>query len=155
MNYQRLYNKNVILEVITGLFILLFVYTSISKLANISGFTSVLSKSPLLGDYKNIVAWSTPSFELIISALLFFPRTRKIGFHAATLLMLLFTSYLIYIIYFTPELPCSCGGVLNSLSWNEHLVFNSIFISLGVVGTVMSKNNSHHETPNSQVVGSY
>ncbi|MDQ2656909.1 MAG: hypothetical protein M3Y60_05770, partial [Bacteroidota bacterium] len=35
------------------------------------------------------------------------------------------------------ELPCSCGGVLNSLGWKAHLVFNIVFTLLSIVGIML------------------
>ena len=40
----------------------------------------------------------------------------------------MFTVYIILILYFSDFVPCSCGGVLENLSWKEHVVFNVLFI---------------------------
>jgi hypothetical protein len=32
------------------------------------------------------------------------------------------------------NLPCSCGGVIQQLSWKQHIVFNISFIVLGIAG---------------------
>lgn len=129
--------KSIVIETISGLFILLFVYTAISKLFNHHGFESVISRSPLIEGKAHYVAWGVPIVELIISLLLFIPKVRKWGLYASSILMLVFTAYLFYIIYFTPNLPCSCGGVIGLMSWKQHLVFNIVFTLLGIVGSVL------------------
>lgn len=134
MKFAKLIKKKTVIEIITALFVLLFVYTATSKLANINGFISVLSRSPLIGNNAPLVAWGIPIIELIIALLLFLPGARKWGMYGSTILMLLFTGYLIYMIYFTPELPCSCGGVLKYMSWKQHLIFNIGFTILGSTG---------------------
>ncbi|WP_407635810.1 MauE/DoxX family redox-associated membrane protein [Solitalea canadensis] len=37
---------------------------------------------------------------------------------------------MIITINFSYYIPCSCGGLLSSLSWNEHIAFNIFFIVL-------------------------
>lgn len=121
-------------EVIAGIFILLFVYTALSKLMDLNTFKSVLSKSPLIGSRAAFVAWSIPISELIIAALLFLPSTRKLGLVASLGLLLLFTLYIAYMLVFTPQLPCSCGGVLQTMDWDTHLAFNIGALIIGFAG---------------------
>lgn len=134
--------KEIIVEIISGLFIILFLYTSISKLSNVFAFKSVLSKSPLIGSFSSILAWAIPFLEIIISVLLIMPRMRKIGLISASLLMILFTTYLAYMIMFTPDLPCSCGGVITYLSWKQHVLFNLFFLVIGITGILLSRKAS-------------
>jgi len=37
------------------------------------------------------------------------------------------------------NLPCSCGGVIQQLSWTQHIVFNLIFIAAGGIGIWMAR----------------
>lgn len=39
------------------------------------------------------------------------------------------------------NIPCSCGGILESLGWREHLYFNLAFIALAVLALI---NTLHH-----------
>ena len=41
------------------------------------------------------------------------------------------------ILNFIPDIPCSCGGVLEKMSWNEHLIFNIAFVVLGLVAILL------------------
>jgi hypothetical protein len=126
--------RSIIVDIISSLFILLFVYTAVSKLSTIRMFQVVLHKSPLIGEFNVLLSWAVPITELLITALLFVPRTRRLGLAVSLALMSLFTLYLCYMLLFTPDLPCSCGGVLKTLTWNEHLLFNIFFIFLAVTG---------------------
>ena len=131
--------RNLIIEIISSLLILLFVYTAISKLLDYNNFKTVLSRSPLIGSKATIVALALPITEALVSVLLFIPRTRLWGFYGSVTLMSVFTLYLGYMINFTPKLPCSCGGVLKQLNWNQHLVFNIFFLALSVTGLVLER----------------
>src|ERR1700755_2867357 len=128
----RFYNR--ITEIIAALFILLFVYTAASKLAHLSAFRYTIMRSPFIGHYASLVSWALPVLELFIASLLFFPWLRRIGLWSSFFLMIIFTDYIAAMIYFTPELPCSCGGVLRQMTWNEHLIFNCFFTLLAGVG---------------------
>src|SRR5262249_37411380 len=92
---------------------------------------------PLMTPIAHIVVWLLPATEIAITLLIFLPQTRKKGLYAATTLMVFFTLYIIYMMLFYPHLPCSCGGFLTQLSWPGHLVFNSAFIVLGILGIRM------------------
>lgn len=124
--------KSTIVEVIAILFIILFLYTGISKLMEFAVFKEQISESPILKPFASIIVFGLPVTEFIVSALLFIPRYRKTGFYAALILMIMFTIYIIGLLLFSKELPCSCGGVIDLLSWKGHVVFNSAFIALAI-----------------------
>lgn len=130
-----------LIEIISALLILLFVYTGISKLHEQDTFRIVLSKSPLIGSYAHIFAWLLSLIELSTGLLLLFPFTRKLGLQIALILMCLFTGYIAYMILFTPKLPCSCGGVLKQMTWKQHLPFNICFTVLAAAGLWLYQKN--------------
>jgi hypothetical protein len=132
---KREYMKRVATtELISSLLILLFVYTGLSKLYSVASFEAVLQQSPLISSGAGMLAWQLPLTELCIVLLLFFPSTRLVGLYGSLLLLSLFTFYLLYMLLFTPHLPCSCGGVIGSLGWKEHVGLNLVFIVLTVIG---------------------
>ena len=130
--------KNILLEIISLLFILLFVYAAVSKLLEYEQFKMQISQSPILGAYAGLLAWGVPGVEILVSFLLVFPRTRLWGLYASTGLMSLFTLYIGAILYFSENIPCSCGGVLDPLGWEEHLLFNIIFLLLALSGILLT-----------------
>ncbi len=131
--------KSIIIEIISSLLIILFIYTALSKLSNYNNFTAQLSKSPFITSYATSIAWSIPAVEIAISLLLVFSKTRLLGLYASFFLMSLFTAYLIIMLNFSYYIPCSCGGVLQYLSWNEHIVFNSFFIVIAGTGVLLKE----------------
>jgi len=134
-------NKTLIIEIIAALFILLFVYTAITKIMNRERFSAVLSQSPLIGTTATILSYLLPIVELAIVLFLFIPSLRVWGFASSLFLMLIFTFYITYMIFFTPTLPCSCGGVLAQMTWRQHLVFNIFFTALAGIGLRLSLKN--------------
>lgn len=123
--------------VIANIFILIFIYTASSKLLGFEKFQFVLGKSPLIGHYKTIIAWMIPIVEIMISFLLMISKTRKIGFIFSFMLMIVFTTYLSYMLSIGKP-TCSCGGVIGALSWKNHIIFNIFLIIISAVGIKIS-----------------
>jgi hypothetical protein len=128
-----------ILQIISSLLILLWVYTAGSKLSSIGEFEKEL-KNQVFGDrIAAILLWLLPSVELLAAALLLFTKTTKIGLILSTLLMGTFTAYIALVLsgHFQ-KVPCSCGGVLKQLGWQAHLWFNLFFLSMSATGIWLS-----------------
>lgn len=123
-----------VVQITSSLLILLFAYTAISKLFIYRAFTRTLSESPLIHNGADTIAWLLPATELIVVLLLFFEGTRRVGMYASLLLLVLFTLYLLYMVLFVADLPCSCGGVLSKMSWQQHVFFNLFFIVVNLIG---------------------
>ena len=131
--------RNFIIEIISSLLILLFVYTAVSKLLDYAAFKNVLNRSPFIGGKAAFVALALPITEVLVASLLFFPRSRLWGLYGSFVAMTIFTLYLAWMIMFTPNLPCSCGGVLKQMTWNQHLVFNIFFLLASLTGIVLER----------------
>jgi putative oxidoreductase len=122
-----------IIDIISALFILLFVYTAINKFMAMNTLKFVLKDYPLIGGMPTLFAWTLPITELIVTLWLFIPRFRLLGLYSSLALMTAFTLYLSYMLTFTTKLPCTCGGMLQKLSWPQHLMFNIFFIALATI----------------------
>jgi len=130
--------KKMTIEIITSLFILLWVYAALSKLLDYETFKVQLGKSPLLTDFAGFAAIAVPVSELLIAGMLLFKRFRLLGLYASLFMMVMFTAYIIAILNFSYYIPCSCGGILSSLGWTEHVIFNLVFVGLAIVGIPFS-----------------
>jgi len=122
--------KKWIPDIICGLLILLFTYAAISKLTDRPHFQAVLAQMLLMKHVAGFISFALPVTELTVCALLFMPGTRLLGLYVSFGLLVSFTVYIAYMIVFATKLPCNCGGVLEQMSWGQHLVFNLIFIAL-------------------------
>jgi hypothetical protein len=126
--------RSVDVEVICFLFIFLFMYAAVSKLLDYEKFKIELGKTPLLTNIAGCIAIGIPLIEIVISLMLAKSGLRLYGLYASFSLMVMFTAYLIAILQFSFYIPCTCGGVLQKLNWDAHIVFNSVFIILAVIG---------------------
>ncbi|HEY0610824.1 MAG TPA: MauE/DoxX family redox-associated membrane protein, partial [Chitinophaga sp.] len=94
------------------------------------------------------IAWALPLAEFAVAISLFIPAWRLWALYASFALMLLFTGYIAAILSFSEELPCSCGGVLEEMSWQQHLVFNITFTLLAIAGAILEKKRRKAKNPN-------
>jgi uncharacterized membrane protein YphA (DoxX/SURF4 family) len=130
-------NRFSLLDVIIFLLAVLFLYAASAKFMTFVEFQAQLGKSPLIANYAKTIAWTVPFVEVLISLLVLIPRTLLYGLYASFFLMFIFTAYIAFILTFSPYVPCSCGGILNTMGWTEHLIFNSFFVSVTVTGIIL------------------
>lgn len=122
--------KNTVVLVVSYLYILLFVYASMSKLLDFQNFQIQLSQSPMISAYTEVISYALLFFELFVALLLSVPKYRRLGLFSAFVLMVLFTTYLLVILNFSSYIPCSCGGILEKMTWKTHLIFNVVLTLL-------------------------
>jgi putative oxidoreductase len=132
--------RQIALEAIASLLILLFLYASISKFLDFQRFTGEMNNQPLPNSWTPFLVWALPSLEIIIALVLILEKTRMIGLIGALILMTVFTLYTaVILLHFFAYVPCSCGGVIRKLSWPQHLVFNLFFVGLSVIGIILQR----------------
>lgn len=125
-----------IAEGISLLFIVLFVYASITKLLDYEKFAVQMGQSPMLTKWAEQLAWLVPTVELCTVGLLLFSNSKLVGLYVSVSLMVMFTVYIILASKFSDYVPCSCGGVLQNMTWDQHLVFNLFFVASGMVAVI-------------------
>ncbi len=126
--------KSLIYEVIVAAFIFLFAYTGLDKVVNLKQFEDTFSKLPF-ADLLEVRMYSlVPIIELSIVILLVIPRLRQIGLYCTFFLMLFFALFVLYMVLFVPKVPCSCGGLIKTMSWKQHIILNVLFTFLAAIG---------------------
>src|SRR5690606_15518393 len=132
--------STLITEIISILFILLFVYAAVSKLLDFQKFRVQVGQSPILTSLGNWIVIVVPTIEILISLCFMIPRLRLKAMYASLILMTIFTTYIIFILIFSPYVLCSCGGILDHMGWEEDLVFNTCFVLLANFGIMLLEN---------------
>ena len=137
---QSLYTLTI--EIISGLLIILFLYTGLSKVLDFKGFKGEMYNQVFPHLTATFIIFTLPFVEILIAGALLFVKTRMGGFYASLILMLLFTIYTTSVLlHFFNRIPCSCGGVIKKLSWNQHLVLNLFFVTISIAGLILLKKN--------------
>jgi hypothetical protein len=131
--------RPIISDTAAYLLLSLFMYTAASKILRINTFSSTLAKSPLIGSYSLVVAWLIPIIEIIVSLLLIIAATRKLGLYTSLALLGIFTIYLVYMVSSGIKLPCHCGGAISTMTWQQHIWFNTAFLIIAYTGIRLYK----------------
>ena len=132
--------RKIIIEIISSLLILLFLYASVSKWLAFKTFIGEMNNQPFPNWMTPFLVWSIPFIEVLIAVGLIFEKTRVQSFYASLILMLAFTIYTVAILLHTFKyIPCSCGGVIRKLTWPQHLFFNLFFVGISLLGIILKK----------------
>ena len=127
--------KPILVTLIAALIILLFLYASLSKILSFHQFVGEINNQPLPNSWTPFLSVAIPAAEVLISVLVAFERTRLAGFWLSLFFMSVFTVYAIVILlHGFSYIPCSCGGVIEHLTWPEHLLLNISYVVLSGLG---------------------
>lgn len=110
-----------------------------SKLLDFENFQVQIAQSPLLSSYAGIVSYQVIIVELIIVACLLFSKTRIIGLYSSLGMMSAFTIYIYLILQYSEFVPCSCGGILENMSWRTHLFFNLACVFILIIAIIFAQ----------------
>lgn len=135
-------NREWVIQGVSFLFIILWLYTAVTKLMDVELFEKQLSNQAWVHGYANLLVWFLPIIEITAALLLMFTATRKMGMILSLALISVFTLYVgLAVAGAWKDVPCSCGGVLNQLGWKEHLWFNLSYLTLATIGMLLLKRN--------------
>ncbi|WP_435524647.1 MauE/DoxX family redox-associated membrane protein [Chryseobacterium indoltheticum] len=90
--------------------------------------------------YANAITYGILTLEFFVCFLLIFDKTRYSGLLGSYILMVLFTVYIYLILNFSDFVPCSCGGILEKMDWNTHLIFNILCILFATIAILIKVN---------------
>ncbi|SEA30210.1 Methylamine utilisation protein MauE [Arachidicoccus rhizosphaerae] len=132
--------REIIITIICVLLIALWSYAAISKVIEFATFGSQLKRQPLPIWSLKWLQWGLPPLEITIAILINIQKTRKAGLILSSILMTIFTLYVLFALTGAfGEIPCSCAGLISKLGWTGHLVFNTLFTLLSYLGIVLLK----------------
>lgn len=139
--------RKIVVEAIPIFFIGLFIYVATSKLLDYEAFASEVGFSPLLKSFGFQkawgiwIAWILPAVQIFIAGLLLFGY-RLAGLFYTLIFIGILTLYILYVLFFAAYVPCSCSGVLKSMTWTQHLYLNLVCIATAFVGIKLSQNKN-------------
>lgn len=125
-------------------FAFMFTYAALSKAMGFIDFQVQLAQSPLLSAYAGLISYGVIILELAVVGLLCFKKTRLAGLYASFGLMAAFTVYIWLILNYSDFVPCSCGGILEKMNWDQHLAFNSGTTLLAFLGIILIEKERAH-----------
>lgn len=141
-------NQMAIIRVCAFLLILLWVYSSLSKVFRFEVFRQQMAVQALPDILKAPLTYIVPTIELFAAGLLIFDPSKNAGFRLSALLMTVFTVYVGYVVMgLSDHHPCSCGGILGRMGWTAHFLFNVSFLLLTFVAIYLTKRTEKGGSP--------
>ncbi len=102
-----------------------FIYAAVTKIIAPFEFQVKLLKSSYLPVAAvPVISWILPLGEGTAVALMLFKESARLGWMLIYTLMIFFNGHLLILHEIAPAAPCSCGGLLESISLTEHLIMN-------------------------------
>ncbi|WDF66111.1 MauE/DoxX family redox-associated membrane protein [Flavobacterium sp. KACC 22763] len=135
--------KAAIFETTCLLYIFLLVYAAMNKALDFEKFKVEMGQSPLLSAFADWMSWLVLIIEFTIVFFLLFPKTRTKALYAGFCLMSMFTAYIFIMLNFSSFLPCSCGGILENMTWKQHFLFNVFFVLIGAWALWLHNDNNN------------
>lgn len=122
---------------------ILLLYSAYYKIWHWDDFEVQLYTSILIADkYIPILMFFLPSFEILISIMIFYFYKKNIGLFLSFFLLLLYTFYLIALNEFSFSSICSNGGLFNVIDYSRHLLINLFFLTLNLIALYLNRNDS-------------
>ena len=84
--------RTIFLELVRYLYILLLVYTAVSKIIDFENFKTQISQSIVISPFTNWIVWFIPFIELIIALALVTKKWKNLALYVAFLLMIIFST---------------------------------------------------------------
>jgi len=124
--------------IICGLLIILWTYSSVSKLTEFGKFKQAMLTQVFPRWVGHLLIYLLPVIELSLAGLLLFKETRYYGMYASFFLMLLFTLYVGgAVLHIYSKYPCACGGLFNRLGWAKHFIVNIVLTIIALIGVLL------------------
>ena len=133
--------KHIILKCIIFLLIMLWVYAALSKLVDFERGRSQMLNQVFPSRLGNILVWAVPIVELLTAGLLTIKRTGTADLYSSLSLLFAFSLYIgLVMLNAFGRIPCSCGGILEKMSWGQHLAFNLVFLPLTLIAVFLRRD---------------
>ena len=121
-------SKNLIIDYISAAYMVFFGYTAFNKLLNLSSFQNNIFKTGLFPEFLvKPLSITVILAEIFVIVILIF--NKMIGLLLLTIMMLSFTVYISFLNSRGQYELCGCGGVLNGLPYNYHLLINLVILT--------------------------
>ncbi|QIH31490.1 MULTISPECIES: MauE/DoxX family redox-associated membrane protein [Sphingobacterium] len=137
--------KNKIKIITQYSFLMLWGITATVKLISWDTTKSEIALQSFPHWMERLILWGLPAVYIGLTLLLLYKPTVKLGIRLSTVVIALFTIYLLVgVTKILGHTPCACAGIWPTNNHWLHIALNSIFITLGIIYWV-SAHKSHTE----------
>lgn len=87
--------------------------------------------------FVKVISILVPIIEVLIAFGLLLSIYFKLILKLGIFVMLCFTLYVSFIYLFSPDIPCTCGGIISTLTWVQHIIINFILLLVFVIADLI------------------
>ncbi len=127
-----------IINIVRYAFILMWGYASVTKLYNWKLSRTEMHMQIFPTWIGDILFWLIPLSELFLILLLMDKNRKLMGLKFSTILIGMFTLYLLIGVTGIMGEPCICAGILKGKSEFLHIIFNMVFMTFGIIALVLA-----------------
>lgn len=110
----------------------LFLYTGFSKLLYPEQLYHTIKRITVFAPAAEAVTLFVPLIQIAVACLLLLPPLREAGMLLSCMLLLVFTAYTGFVVIAADQRPCTCAGIIESLSWKQHFSINTLLLLLNL-----------------------
>ena len=133
-NFQK-----ISLIIITVFFVILLSYALIIKAGTFGNFRTQLEQVPGIQQFGKILAYSIIILQSLTIFLLCYQRSRLWGLWITFVMVTVFTGYIGFILLDSSNLPCTCIGLFEKMTWKDNLVLNIGLMITALTGIITLK----------------
>jgi len=132
--------RMIVLEIICFLLVSLMLYASVSRMLDFHTFVDDINNQPLPNSLTRWLVYGIPALQVLTALTLIFEKTRAAGLWLALFITSLYVFYNILVLTnFFGRVPCTCGGMIKHLSWQQHLIFSLFFAGVSLAGILLRR----------------
>ena len=134
--------KNIIKKLtvpISIFFAILFSYATMSKAIDFKNFRDQLAQAPGMHGSGAIVAYLIIALMTITVLMLCYRRSRLWGLFLTFGMVTVFAGYIAIILTDSKNLPCTCIGLFEKMTWKDNLVLNIGLMITALTGIITLK----------------
>ena len=120
-------------------FAVLFSYAAMSKATDFKNFRDQLGQSPGLEGCGEPVAYGIIALQTVSVILLCYRPLRFRGLWITFGMLTVFAGYIGGILFYSKNLPCTCIGLFEKMTWKDNLVLNLGLMITALTGIMTMK----------------
>lgn len=125
--------------VIILFFVILMSYAVISKISDFRNFKSQLAQSPGIEEFGRTIAYGIIVLQTVAVVLLCHRPFRLWGLWMNFGILCSFVGYIGIILIYSNNLPCTCLGLFEKMTWKGNLVLNIGLMITALTGIMTMK----------------
>lgn len=120
-------------------FVVLFSYAAMKRFLNFRNFRDQLEQAPGLQGYGETAASIIIILHVLPVIFMCLPSFRILGLWMAFGTATLFTAYMGLTLFYSENLPCTCIGLFEKLSWKQNMLLSAVLMNIALAGITMTE----------------